>query len=369
MSLTYTKPEDKLLNRNRKARRRVLIGTSILTPLVSSIAGVTAGRVFFDGALPMIIGGIAGAGGGVIAVTAMVSNLFLIVNNSTGMFLTIDRLRSLLDRDDINVAYGPGTHICFPWEQRLPENNIPLEEATVTFEFSVLCTDGLLQAKGSARLRPDIQNPLAYLSGVASVAEDITDLVIAFAVEKMARTTVTKATKFLPELNQLLRNEFVKYPDVATQAARAAEYGVKPKELGPDQTVFELRFGVGVGDIVIKELLPSEEVLKTISALTEATAIKKGTAIMLGLSMRQVADRLKDKSLSQTDYNNARDRFLAVSGNMEGVDITRYEVDLSAHGIDPATVEALLALLRQVPPQTIAQVAQAATGKKGGKKK
>jgi hypothetical protein len=288
------------------------------------------------------LGAIVGTGIGLIGRAALEPR-FRINNSTTSVFLTFDPLKRLLGREDVLTLYPPGPHICYPQEQRFSENTISLDEATVEFEFLVLCPDGALTGSGSFRLSADQKNPVAFQRGVAAVAEDLRDLIIAVAVEELATKKVVSALKTLPKVNDRLYKEFVK-----------------------GTSRFEKRFGVEVGDVTIGQLLPSEELQKTLTAQTEAAAIAKGTAIMLGYtSMGKVKEAVEVGKLNEGDVKDARDRFLSVSGNLEGMDIKRNELVLSAHGIPPELAGAITALAANAP--AIARALQAAN-KKGSKK-
>jgi hypothetical protein len=291
------------------------IGTSInsSTPLIHTIFG--------------LVGLVAGG----FSVNELLKQS-LVRNTTTQMFLTVDMLKSFFGKEKVNVPYGPGIHFSFPWEWRVEENNISLEEASEDFEFTVQCLDGTLTGKGSFRLRPDPEKPVSFLTGVAAVAEDLTDLIIVEAVDIFANKKITDATALIPELNKRL-----------------------VKNIVDNTSDLEKRFGVIVGDATVKELLPSAEVQKTISALAEAGAIQEGTALLMGMSPAKLLEKLEDGTVDQNAYKVARDRFMAISGNLEGMDIRRYELDLNASGIDPETAQALTSLAQQVTPVVAAR--------------
>jgi hypothetical protein len=84
------------------------------------------------------------------------------------------------------------------------------------------------------------------------------------------------------------------------------------------------------------------------------------------LSKATVARRLRSGELTMADINLARDRFLSISGNLEGMEIKRSEFDVSIHGLDTDAVQAI-ADIAKTPG---GQAALANQGKKkGGKKK
>ncbi len=316
----------------------VLVSFLILVPAIAAVAGLLLGIAFFDEGVmvKLLTSGSAVAGLGFAA--AMVEEYFIIRNDTTGMFVTIDQLRSFLGRAQIHWYYGPGTHLCFPWERRIAENNISLKEATENLEFTLQLSDGTLKLTGSFRLSPDLNNPVRLLRGAAVVAKDIEDRVVAKAAEHFDKKSLMEAMSGRKELNDALNKSGI-YSD------------------------FNDRFGVTISDVTISQLLPSEEVQRTISARTEAETIANGTALLLGFSNKEEMNAaMKAKVISTEDISRARDRFLAVSGNMEGMNLDRKEISLSLAGLDPAVIQALTQLLQMPGVQAAAAAYAAKTG-------
>lgn len=335
-------PDDRVHNRGRRGRRIFYFGTWIASPALGlAIALLLCLAVTGNWAFGWLVG-ILGAGAAWYE-RLRLDPLFHINNTTTGMFITIDTLRSWFYGRDIFVYYGPGDHLSYPWERRYGENNILLDEGTNTFEFEVVCTDGVVRATGSYRLRPEQRSPRDFLAGAGAVANDLRDLIITNAVEKLSNRTVKGALRSLEELNRELAQKFV----------------------GTGVTPFEARFGIHVGDATVSQLLPTKEVQRTISSLTEAAAIRKGIALLLGFdNMKQV----REAEIPQADIKDARDRFLSISGNLEGMDISRYEVVLSTHGVDPALADAIAGLARNVAP-AVAAWREANRPRRGGRRR
>jgi hypothetical protein len=325
---TAALPSDEDIPRNRPARLQVLFGAAIAMPIAGSVASSLMASTFFANGIVSLVGGVIGFGGGIIGFIAA-KPYFFVSNPTTGTLVTIDRLRSFFGWKDIYTTYGPGgPYPAFPWEKRLAENNISTKEATNTFKFVVQCTDGILNGSGSYRLQPDIRNPQAFLNGVAAVADDIRSLMVAKIVSTLSGKSILDATLALKDLNDILRIEF-------------AGDGHTPTKL-------ENRFGIYIGDVTIDELLPSDDVQRTIAALSEAEVIAKGTAILLNRTVDEVKQTLANGTLTHAEYERAQRTFMSVSGNMEGIEIKRFEVDLS--GVDKDTATAIAAFLRSMPP-------------------
>lgn len=344
-----THPLDADFKKRERTPRYLALGLYvILLPTTGVLLGSTLAAIFFDDLT--FIGSVFGFALAILTVVASVERLFIIRNKTTGMFVTQDALRSLLGLEGVNVSYGPGVHVAFPWERRLPENNISLEEAAQNFEFTVQCKDGVLTCKGSYRLRPDHSRGVTFLTGVASVASEISDLIIADAVSLLSKKPILEAMNQLAELNTFLMEEFSN---------------------DEKHTKMETRFGITVTDVTVKELLPSADVQKTISAIAEASAIATATAKLFGLTPAGLRKKVTSGEVSQQAYDKARDRIMAASGNMEGMELRRFEVDVSGEAFDPETMNALGEVLKSKGGKAAlaALVGTTSKEKAGGSKK
>jgi hypothetical protein len=207
--------------------------------------------------------------------------------------------------------------------------------------------------EGSYRIRPDFQNLIPFLSGVASTAEELKEILTAHAVEILSGKTVDEALGSLKELNHALMKQF----------------GLGPEKNPSDEpTDFEKRFGVFVGDVTIAKILPSEEVQRTRGSITEARAIQEGTAILLGYNdAAALQAALESSRIKPEEIRHARDRFLSISGNMEGMDLKRSEIEVSIQGLDKESIQALTELAKVAAPA--AAMFAGAAGKSGSRKK
>lgn len=332
--------DDVSIVRNRKGRW-VVFG---LSWVLAALAGGLVGFVLIDtfiSQLPSggLIGFVAGIGAGLLGMLS-IKHLFVVSNDTTGVLVTTDALRSLLKKPDVNVIYGPGTHISFPWEIRYAQNNIPVKEVAEDFTFTAMCLDGDVTGNGSFRIRPDYQNPVSYLSGVAAAATDLRDLVIAQITNYLADKSISESNKNMEELNVLLKAIFV----------------------GNGVTDFEARFGLRVGDVTVGVILPSVEVRRTRSALNEARVVAEGAAILLGMTEAEIKDGLSSGKLKPADVDKARRDFRVISGNMDGTEVKRWEIDIS--GADPEAMKAIASLLGRTPPEVLAKVVSPAGPRK-----
>lgn len=312
--------EDSLIARKRLGRKLLfLLAPVVLTCLGALIAGALA-TVFLGGGPFFLIGLVVGAVLGFVAFLSL-KHLFVVQNDTTSLLVTLDRARSLLGLKGVDVVYGPGTHFAYPWEQRFAENNIPLKEVAEEFSFQVICKDGTLLVTASFRLRPDFQNPIAYLSGVGAAAEDFKALVITAIVKLLTPLTMLEARAQMNDVNIALHTEFV-----------------------DKDSDFEKRFGVRSGDVTVSNMLMSDEAQRTLSGLNEAATVAKGTAILLGYeTVEAMQEALKEGVISQADIDRARREFRIISGNMDGAEVKRYEVDIT--GLTPEAASAITSLL------------------------
>lgn len=275
-----------------------------------------------------------------IAAMTIASTLprFIVQVGAMRAFVTIDQLRTFFgsysdkemrrtqDGDTkAYVVYGPGFHISYPWESREANRNVPLEEVSESFSVDVQTPKGNLKVKGSVRLRPDITRVIPYLGGVAVMANDITDLIKSAIISEVSRKkTIVAALSSVASLTDHLTKKF-----------------------GEDVSGFEERFGISVGDVTVSEMLPSAELQKTMTGITEAEIIANGAAILAGCADAQEArEAIKNGHLTQADLNEARDRFMAASDNIKmNLDSNEYRVKLEGlENLDPKLAEALMAL-------------------------
>lgn len=334
---------DTLINRNRTGRRLVFFGTPVVLSLFSGILISFLANTFIGVKGVGFIGFIVGAAAGIISFLAIMHN-FVVKNDTTGMLVTIDQLRTLFQKTGMGafVFYGPGTHFSYPWETRSAKNNIPVTETSEEFEFTAICRDGTLTGKGSFRLRPDFENPINYLSGVGAVAGDLKDLIIGFINRWLARKTMQEALDEQDSLARAVHEEFVK---------------------DDKKSSFELRFGILLGDATVSQLLMSAETQRTRGAINEASVIAQGTAILLGYNtVEDLQSALNNKAITQDDIDRARREFRIISGNMDGASINRYEVDIK--GLSPEVASALAAVLNNPAARAlVGNTGKSASGK------
>ena len=331
---------------SRFSRSALLAGFVVVTPLITSGVAVLLGEQFFpDNSLVSSISMVVGFFAAVPVVGIALEKNFLIRNVTTGMFVTQDTLRSLLGKGDINVSYAPGTHISFPWERRIAENNIILEDAPIEFTFKVLRPDGTLFGKGSYRMRPDPSNPVSFLSSAAAVGEEVRDLIIAEIQKFFKDGSAVESGAKLGDLNGYLNDVFVN-----------------------TLAIVEDRNGITISDVTVSELLPSEELQRTMTGISEARSFQEAVLVHLGMKSQSELNRaLKRGTISQADVKLARENQLAISGNMDNLKIERREFDINFRGLSDEAVNAITELAK-TPAAQAAATAAASRARGGGSK-
>ncbi len=324
---------DSLIDRNRFGRNMTALSCLLLTFLIPFLGAKVTSDWFGWASIGLFLGLVGQA-----FVIKLTLHRFIVQVGELRAFVTIDQLRTLSgshttnqerkDDGDVKayVVYGPGFHISYPWESRGANRNVPLEEVGESFAVEVQTPKGNLNIKGSVRLRPDIKRVIPFLGGVAVMASDITDLIKTVVIGDVSKKrTIKSALSSVPKMNEKLSKTF-----------------------GENVTEFEERFGVSVGDVTISQILPSPELQKTMTGLSEAEIIADGAAITAGFpgGAKDARQAINDGRLTQADLNEARDRFMAASDNIKmNLDANEYRIKLEGlEKLDPNVAQAILTL-------------------------
>lgn len=306
-------PKDSDIPRDRMSRLICLVVFWLAVPLLTACIGYLVGGMVFNHSVMANIGAILGAGAGALGMLAALERRFIIRNEITGLFVTQNELASIFGTE-VNVYYGPGTHISYPWERRAAAGNITLEEVPVKFDFTVQCLDGVLKPYGSYRLRPDLKQPIRFLTGVAGVASELQGLIGPFILDQFKDLTVREGLNIRNEINLALRERFINNDDD-----------------------LEKRFGIIISDVTVDEILPTAEVQKTISGIAEADAIFQATAKILGHKPEKARELRADGKIPDHVWQRASNQAMAVTGNNEGRQESGFTLDVNLNGIDSDT--------------------------------
>lgn len=354
----YLYPSDDMIERNRFGRFTAFL----ITETAALVLTTGFSRLAFDAILgwPQI-GTVFGLGASAFACSWVYLRSYF-ENNADQGAITVDALRTLFGKfrnysglteaERANqakrfgrVAYGPGGHWTYIWEQRSEKYNVSLAEATEEVSFVVQCLNGTLTGKGTFRLRADVRDLVGFQLAAGAIAANLADLIKAEAISFLSGLTTAEATAKLPELNAMLTEKFA---------------GLKP-----EPTEFEKRFSVFVGDITIGELIGSEDVRRTLDAISEAENIPMIVARSLGYkSMSAVRSAVTRGSLSAQDVAKAREMAMQISGQGD-VQTNRNVYDFNITGIDSETANAIA----RAAPAVAQAIADAKGGSKGSKPK
>jgi len=322
-----TNPTDDMIKRNRSMRWFV----AITSPIVAIFLGWIIGRLIF-GLLnfSLNIGGVIGVGVGTWVAFILIERS-LIRNGAVQAFVTINPLKSLLQPGSALNSYGPGTHICYWWETRSKENNVFLGAVPEGIKGTVQCANGYLDKEGDFYLRPDITRLPQFLSGVGSSASNFTTLIEAEIVADLAPQDVIVAMKNVALLNQRLKEKFV-----------------EDKQGNQVLTNLEESYGVIIANVTIRQLLPSSQVAETIGAITESNIISseviKAVCKIYGIAESDYDEAVAKGRITTKQIDDARDRIMAMSNNLQGMNLSRSQFDFNITGLGDLPKDSVAAL-------------------------
>ncbi len=315
MSNAQNNPTDTLIERARLPRLIVAIISPILVLVIAKAIGQYAFAALI---LPTWLGALIGLAGGSVAALYIIKRSF-IINEAVQAFVTVDPAASLLGKENALVSYGPGTHLCYWWEQRLSGNNVSLVAAAQDISTTIQTANGIVTTQGSVRLRPDVQRLPEFLSGVASAPGELTGLIQEEINAWLGKFPVEVAVQSLRELNDKLKEEFV--------------LAVHP---------LEVRYGVKIDDVTVNEILPSKQLQETMGALSESATIDLIVAKSFGKNTAKLLQlAVKKGDIASDEVNRRRMQTMAMSGNLQGMDLKSSDFNLNIAG------------LKDIPPELI----------------
>jgi hypothetical protein len=318
--------EDGEIERDRRSRIFIAIAVILLTIAIpAALGGHITGDLFTYAPVGQFLGAVLGA----FLLRYLTPRLRVSVRLNHA-FITIDALKSFFKIKDVYTVYGPGEHASYFWEVREAKNNVSLDEASQNLVAPVITRSGPATLEGSYRIRPRFKKLalVTFLGSVAVIAKEIEDLILAFITQKLAVETIETANEKLKDLNEELKKEFAD----------------KESEL-------EKRFGLVVGDVTLSRVRLRSDNEETRAGIDEAHVVAKGTAILLGFqdstdvdgkvtkAEDKVEEAIKNRTLTRTDVDKARDRFLALTKNIK-MDLDSKEISLRIDG-DPELTKAL----------------------------
>lgn len=275
------------------------------------------------------IGFVAGLAVGALVFFTTLYNRMIVRVETQRAFQTLDLLKVFFKMPRQYVTYGPGTHFSYPWEKRIGRNNVNLEEVTEYFEVSVVTTTGIVHVRGSYRIRPRLSTDgiLAFLGGVAVIADDISDLIKSVITDLLSTKTLDNVSQEITGINEALQ---IKFGKGTTADAKVSEY--------------EQRFGIMIADVTVASIELSEGAMKTRNAVDEAMQFARGVALTLGyISTDAQRQALQDGKLTHEQIDTARKQFLALSENIVMTnDVKDFNIKIAGlENMDPEIIRAI----------------------------
>ncbi len=341
MAQTQTNPLDSDIDRDRSTR----LTSTFVSPILALGLSTTIGKFLLTTALglPDWFGFAIGCAGGTWLALELIERS-IIVNKSVQAFVTVDPLISLLNEGNALVSYGPGTHFCHFWEQRIPENNIGLGAVAINITGTVQTKNGTLTKKGSVRLRPNIKQLEAFISGVGAIPSDLAGLIEAEVVEYLSNKDVLEVLLKIKDLNLHLKRKFVE-----------DEHGKHVSH------PIEDRYGIIIDDVTIDELLPSKEIMETMGTLTESQLLNKIVAESFGFdNTSYFNEAIAERKFTNEEVTRRRTEIMAMSGNLQGMDLKRADYNVNLNGLGDISPEVAQAIATAITAVMGAQKATSA---------
>jgi uncharacterized membrane protein len=229
-------------------------------------------------------------------------------------FVTINNLVPTFNFGGVvDVIYGPGIHISFPWEGRSEKSNFSLEVFTLQWNEDVPGADTQLLATGSYQFEVDLNRADRFIGiDPATIETGALDIIKAEVSRLLATKSGNDAKREIDEINDSLKERF----------------GLKQGSSIEDVERFEKRYGIRSKAITIAGIDLPELVQKTRDAVDEAQQVINGVAAMYGMESGTLKDKLANGNIALESYNEMLDRFAAKSGNAT-MDIKAYKL----HGL------------------------------------
>ncbi|HEY4502122.1 MAG TPA: hypothetical protein VJJ20_03620 [Candidatus Paceibacterota bacterium] len=200
------------------------------------------------------------------------------------------------------VEYGPGVHPALFWEERDEDGNMPLKPIDTTFDIQVSTLTSRVTLLVFFQWMPDIRN-LRTFQGVKNEEEinaAFPPFLESFLSENLANETAEVIREKIEKVNLALAVEFMGKEDPVTHQS---------------PTKLEDNYGIRVVVIRVKGFKVSEEVQRSMDARDEALRLHGIVASFQGIDEKELAEQLRNKTLSPDDYNKLLEKAMALSGN------------------------------------------------------
>lgn len=296
-AITIPAPNDSETGRRTEGRLATL---AVLT--ASTISVPIGGAVFVGSYLHPIFQFLATVGG-VVAAGGLTSGLLrtsLVYNPEWRGYLTNNPFKGR-DPGGGNIAYGPGVHVAYPWEQRNKKGTYPLDVTTTTQQVTVSTKTAKVVVTYSYGWAISLENINQFVgTGPATVHTIFTGFIDSFLIAQYAGKTAERVRSSITETNELLEQTFIAQPATGGQTL--------PTRLGQEA-------GVIPSLLVIKSIALADQAQATRDAIDESAQYSKAIAALLGITPAELKRRLGDGRLAHEDYMELLNRVMATSDN------------------------------------------------------
>jgi len=184
-----------------------------------------------------------------------------------------------------------------------------LQAVSEAISGTIQCPNGTLTKKGEFRLRADIRRLPEFINGIGATSSNIAAFIEAEIVAWVAQQNAEVVLSNLQSLNVRLRDVFV-----------TADHPL------------EQEYGVFIESVSITEILPSADVQKTMGMVTESKIIADQLVAFIcrtnGIREEDYNEAVREGRITNAMIAEARDRIMSMSGNLEGMTVTRHEIDV-----------------------------------------
>lgn len=280
---------DKDIDRDRFGRHIVgLLTTAVIFMIPIAVAGYWDTLVGGSG----IIGSVLGFCVGTAIASTVIPSKILIDNEENTAYVTLNPFTGKM------VAYGPGWHVSYPWEQRNADGTMSLELVSSEILLTVPTMTSEVKLTGihqySRSLRYIIK---AVRLDSDQVEKDLLKLIIGRISEWASQMPdAMAAVNDVPNLNARLAQIFVDPP---------ADF----------KAGFDYRYGIENALVAITSATLHDDLQRTRDAVEEAKTLFAVVAGLYGLTPDKLDKKLDSGAIKPEQYREMLNRAMAVSKN------------------------------------------------------
>lgn len=206
-----------------------------------------------------------------------------------------------------NVAYGPGLHFSYPWEQRNQDGEYDLQVKTEPFELKAQTKSANVTVTGSFQYRIDLPHITKYIgAGESTIKGGLIAFIKTFLTEELAKEDAEYDRTHLGQINAALRDKFTK-----------------------GSSELERKYGIQTVNLFLETLQLPEEAQKTRDAVDEAKQLTKVVAELAGYTgknaVKDYQEAVRTGAISHEQNKQLLDRAMAVSNNNARINVNTIE--------------------------------------------